>query len=296
MQSFLSYDRDFNVGRVAMKWHGLIGLAYPGLKNRTIDCQLMSIIGRAYDNRAKIVAGSIDVGPHQCAGLWQYIEYCSGAAKLSKKLIEHGLRGCSLDIAYTADHSHNMLMAKGLRLFLDATTACQRKALHWWGTPCSSFVILCSSKSRRAESNGWEGAWTERDFVMRGNCQALVCSLGIFLGWACECLPVLEQPLSSCMPHLECLKTVLSFCGFEQTCTYMGAFNGPSVKPLQLWHLPGFDFENLARPRPDPHSFMPLVCRGEDGSFTGMATDVQASAEYTCDFGEAVAQIVRNLL
>ena len=91
MQSFLSYDRDFNVGRVAMKWHGLIGLAYPGLKNRTIDCQLMSIIGRAYDNRAKIVAGSIDVGPHQCAGLLQYIEYCSGAAKLSKKLIEHGL-------------------------------------------------------------------------------------------------------------------------------------------------------------------------------------------------------------
>ena len=150
-----------------MKWHGLIGLAYPGLKNRTIDCQLMSIIGRAYDNRAKVVAGSIDVGPHQCAGLLQYIEYCSGAAKLSKKLIEHGLRGCSLDIAYTADHSHNMLMAKGLRLFLDATTACQRKALHWWGTPCSSFVILCSSKSRRAESNGWEGAWTERDFVMR---------------------------------------------------------------------------------------------------------------------------------
>ena len=93
-----------------MKWHGLIGLAYPGLKNRTIDCQLMSIIGRAYDNRAKIVAGSIDVGPHQCAGLLQYIEYCSGAAKLSKKLIQHGLRGCSLDIAYTADHSHNMLV------------------------------------------------------------------------------------------------------------------------------------------------------------------------------------------
>ena len=279
-----------------MKWHGLIGLAYPGLKNRTIDCQLMSIIGRAYDNRAKIVAGSIDVGPHQCAGLLQYIEYCSGAAKLSKKLIEHGLRGCSLDIAYTADHSHNMLMAKGLRLFLDATTACQRKALHWWGTPCSSFVILCSAHAQRAESNGWEGAWTERDFVMRGNCQALVCSLGIFLGWACECLPVLEQPLSSCMPHLECLKPVLSFCGFEKTCTCMGAFNGPSMKPLQLWHLPGFDFENLARPRPDPHSFMPLVCRGEDGSFSGMATDVQASAEYTCDFGEAVAQIVRNLL
>ena len=151
MQSFLRYDQDFNVGRVAVKWHGLIGLAYPGLKNRA-DCQLMCIIGRAYDNRAKIVPGSIDVGPHQCAGLLQHIEYCSGRANLSKKLIEHGLRGCSLDIAYTAHH--NMLLATGLRFFLDAATACENKALHWWGTPCSSFVILCSAYSQRAESNG----------------------------------------------------------------------------------------------------------------------------------------------
>ena len=294
VQNFLRYDQDFNVGRVAMKWHGLIGLAYPALKNRTIECQLMCIISRSYDNRAKIEAGSIDVGPHQCAGLLQYIEYYSGSAKLSKKLIESGLRGCSFDILYTADH--NMLMAKGLRLFLDAATVCEEKAWHWWGTPCSSFVILCSAHSQRAESNGWEGSWTERDFVLRGNCQALVCSLGIFLGWACECLPVLEQPLSSCMPHLECVKTVLSFCGFEKTCTYMGAFNGKSVKPLQLWHLPGFDFENLARPRPDHNAFIGLVSRGEDGRFTGMSADVQASGEYTSMFGEAVAQIVRNLL
>ena len=98
------------------------------------------------------------------------------------------------------------------------------------------------------------------------------------------------------MPHLECVKTVLSFCGFEKTCTYMGAFNGKSVKPLQLWHLPGFDFENLARPRPDHNAFIGLVSRGEDGRFTGMSADVQASGEYTSMFGEAVAQIVRNLL
>ena len=133
-----------------------------------------------------------------CRGCCNTLNTVQGPPNFPRSLIEHGLRGCSLDIAYTADHSHNMLMAKGLRLFLDATTACQRKALHWWGTPCSSFVMLCSAHAQRAESNGWEGAWTERDFVMRGNCQALVCSLGMFLGWACECLPVLEQPLSSC--------------------------------------------------------------------------------------------------
>ena len=72
--------------------------------------------------------------------------------------------------------------------------------------------------------------------------------------------------------------------------------NGKSVKPLQLWHLPGFDFENLARPRPDHNAFIGLVSRGEDGRFTGMSADVQASGEYTSMFGEAVAQIVRNLL
>ena len=102
---------------------------------------------------------------------------------------------------------------------------------------------------------------------------------------------MLEEPLSSCMPHLECLKTVLSFCGFEKTCAYMGAFHGKSVKPLQLWHLPGFDFENLARPRPDPRSFIGLASRNESGRFTGMSADVQASGEYTAEFGKQLRRL-----
>ena len=100
-----------------------------------------------------------------------------------------------------------------------------------------------------------------------------------------------NSPSAPVMPHLECLKTVLSFCGFEKTCAYMGAFHGKSVKPLQLWHLPGFDFENLARPRPDPRSFIGLASRNESGRFTGMSADVQASGEYTAEFGKQLRRL-----
>ena len=70
VRNFLRYDQDFYGGRVALKRQGLIGLAYPALKNGSVEYQLMCLIGRAYENRAKMAV----TGPHHFPGLLQYVE------------------------------------------------------------------------------------------------------------------------------------------------------------------------------------------------------------------------------
>ena len=287
-QRFICYDVTSEAG-VCSRWHSLIGLAVPSLKNKSIVQQLLVLVGRAYTNRNR--TSSNDLGPHKFPGLLDFVEYCPGRGNLSRQLIVRGLRGCSLDFIYS--NEHDMLSSKGLRLFLEATTSCKARALHWWGTKCSSFVALGSSKSLRMESNGWEGD-TTRHFVFEGNCQALVTSLGVFIGVLSGCLPVLEQPQSSSMPLQSCLRCVFEFFNFQKTVTYAGCFNATSMKPLQLWHLPS-TFEGMWRARPSADLFQPLAHRSESGAFTGDKFAVLAGEHYTCEFGDAVADIFMSL-
>ena len=288
IQTFICQDVTCEAG-VCSRWHSLIGLAVPCLKNKSIVQQLLVLLGRAYTNRTRTFIDGL--GPHKFPGLLDYVEYCAGRGTLSRQLIVRGLRGCSLDYIYSNDH--DMLSSKGLRMCLEATTSCKAKALHWWGTKCSRFVALCSSKSLRMESNNWEGDVT-RHFVYEGNCQALVTSLGVFIGVLAGCLPVLEQPQSSSMPLQRCLRCVFEFFNFQKTVTYAGCFGAASMKPLQLWHLPS-TFEGMARSRPSADFFEPLAHRTESGAFTGDKAAVVASEHYTHEFGAAVADIFMTL-
>ena len=100
-----------------------------------------------------------------------------------------------------------------------------------------------------------------REFVYEGSCQALVTSLGIFIGTVLLCLPVLEQPTSSTMPLQPCLRSlrsVFGYFGFTRTVTYLGQFGASSVKGLQLFHLPG-TFDAISTSRPDPDLFTPWL-------------------------------------
>ena len=69
-----------------------------------------------------------------------FVEFFSGFGHLTRAGLNHGLRGLAFDIPCREDH--NALRAQGLCLFLTALSGTKPGAMVWFGTPCSSFVIL----------------------------------------------------------------------------------------------------------------------------------------------------------
>jgi hypothetical protein len=238
---FLAYD-DSCGGHVASVWPAIIRCAYPVLADLTLVDQIMSFVHRILRNWS--VAENLS---RLGEPLLDFVEFCAGRGMLTRGMIYHGYRCAAFDINY--DASHDMLSGPGLRLFLDALTSTRRRGMHWWGTKCSSFVNLCISVSERNAFNAWLGN-QERHFVQEGNQQAEVTALGIFLGALCGLLSILEQPTSSVMPRTPSLQNVFAFFNFHRQVVWMGAYSGPSPKPLQLWHPPSLDLSRLGRPKP----------------------------------------------
>ncbi len=107
--------------------------------------------------------------------------------------------------------------------------------------------------------------------------------------------PVLEQPLTSCMPLAKPLATVLRFCGAARTSTWLGAYGGATAKPLQCWHCSPH-FASLKRKLPGGFKarFSLVMKRGR--RFTGRKGVMKASQAYTSEFGAAVAKCTAILL
>ena len=152
VQDFLAFDAAHDGQSV--RWVNLLDMCYPCLANLSLTDKLMAIINRTLYNR--------DSG--QCHLSW--VEYCAGAGHLSRALLKRHLKGACFDILYESDH--NMLLASGVWLFVDALSATHSGALVWLGTPRSSFVSLCVSVSQRRAENLYYGD-TSRSFVAAGN-------------------------------------------------------------------------------------------------------------------------------
>ena len=96
---------------------------------------------------------------------------------------------------------------------------------------------------------------------------------------------LLEQPVTSVLPLCPTMKNVLSFIG-------MGAFGGPSVKPIQVFHN-HVKYQALVRERPIMLAARELVTRSESGQYTGIPDALEQSGAYPLDFAQAVADIWR---
>ena len=108
----------------------------------------------------------------------------------------------------------------------------------------------------------------------------------------CEDMVCLEQPDNSCLHKCPPMRSVLSFVKALRVKTYLGAFAGPTCKPLQIWTNRACFFQ-LARdcPAREQLSGEQLVTRSEDGrSFTGRQDLLEESGTYTPQFGSSVAQ------
>ena len=130
---FIEFDK-FRGGHVERVWKSILAGAYPCLRALPLVDQLAHIVARVWVNREKWESS---VGPQ----LLQFCEFCAGWGNLTKKMLEANL----FDITFST--MHDMLSFEGLRLHCDSLTASLERSLHSRGTPCSSFVHMCSSIS-----------------------------------------------------------------------------------------------------------------------------------------------------
>ena len=276
-------------GMACAAWPGMLVKAFPELRGLPLATMLALLVERVFRNRADPSAPRRDC-----------IEYFAGQAELTKAHLEIvGADATRWDRTYGEGDAHDCLASVGFGRWLDDLSFSAPGALIWFGTQCSSFLLMCKGKSERSRSNGFFGN-TTREFVVLGNKQMLVTSLMYLIAWVVGCSAVLEQPLQSVLPKLQPLSTVLRFCSACRTITWLGSFNGDSSKPIQLWHT-NHQYSQLKRPCPSlKFKDKLLVTRWvqqQSGRkrFRGNSR-LKKSQHYTVEFGRAVAVITRAAL
>eukprot|EP00438_Fugacium_kawagutii_P033570 Skav212214 [mRNA] locus=scaffold3345:98248:99057:- [translate_table: standard] len=259
----------------SLLWSTVLVMAYPMLAGLDIDIMLLHLVERSLANWE-----SPDLEGYR----WQCIEICAGVGNLTKELLKFGFKAMAFDCIYS--ESHNFLTTQGLRVLCDSIASLARKGLVWFAPPCSSWVTLCSSVSMRDESNQFMGC--SRPFVQEGNSQMCVMSLLYFVAALMGHVCCLEQPLNSRLPCARPLATVFDFFRCHKVVTYLGAFSGPTMKPLQVMTT-SKEFFRLARARPD-WAFEETLVTKNGNQYTGCKSALEDSAAYTQRFGQAVAE------
>ena len=276
IDAFLRDDAENYGGRAEQAWSSYLRMSYPFMSSCETSEMLLALCLRVIYHRR--------LGHSRL----QYIEFFCGKGELSKAAIQLGLVGMSFDICLAQDH--DCLSPAGLRLFLAALAGSLPMAMQWFGTQCSSFVVLCRAQSLRNDTNMFEGD-TSREFVRVGNALASISALLMFIGYMTLCVPALEQPGNSCLPSCGVMRCVLQHIQAYKVITYHGSFGSETLKPLQIISTSPW-ISALIRPKPTvtADDDEALVTRSADGSFTGKKKNLESSQSYTRQFGLAVVQ------
>ena len=285
LRGFLDFDRLHFGNRAAPFWLPLLKLALPELNHLTLDGILSCLVHRAIANMEDFgcAQGGHVIGGNDHVKLFDAVEFACGYGNLTRGLINEGFICCALDIIHSSDH--NCLCSHGLRLWIQALSSCNPRALHWWGTKCSSFVSICVSVSKRSPENLYYGD-TSRDFVVEGNSLLMITALLMCLSCALGHYVALEQPMTSCMPLHPIMSSVISYFSCHRTVTYLGAFGSSTVKPVQLMSTLSLDAVVREKPRNMSES---LATRGPHDQYTGEKDQLVESEVYPVMFGRAVA-------
>ena len=138
--AFFFRDLHENNGRACRVWTLMMNEAFPELRTMNITRLLtyLSIVTWRWRRSGRGLC-------------FQFIEYFCGEGNLSKALLRSNRRGLPLDIRLNS--AHNFLTARGIRFAVLALMMTTQNALIWFGTPCSSWSIICMVWSRRYEEN-----------------------------------------------------------------------------------------------------------------------------------------------
>lgn len=151
LDGFLEADA-LSGGTAAASWPSLIVGAFPEFSGQPLRDMLKAIVSRTMDNRTN---GS---GP-----LRDCIEFYSGRAELTKAHVEICGGFCTRwDKVYGLQHDCST--ADGLRRWVDDLSLAKPKALVWFGTQCSSFLLMTKKYSARDARNGFLGVESTNDY------------------------------------------------------------------------------------------------------------------------------------
>ena len=273
--TFFLRDLNENHGRASRVWTSMMYEAFPELQGMDIARLLTYLTIVTWRWRRSGRAS------------FQFIEYFCGEGNLSKALLRINRRGLPLDIRLNP--AHNFLLAGGIRFAVLALMTTQN-ALIWFGTPCSSWSIICMVWSRRYEENFFLGD-ESFEFVRIGNRLMDFTALMYLFGFCIATFVVLEQPRDSVLPKCTSMKLVLNFSCSGKILTYGAAFGSGSLKPWQIWSVDSA-IMTLARRRPDI-STSSLMTHTDSG-FSGNRDLIRASEVYPPGFGLAVAEMVQS--
>eukprot|EP00438_Fugacium_kawagutii_P010121 Skav236626 [mRNA] locus=scaffold182:86811:87640:- [translate_table: standard] len=199
VNQFLALDFRCNGGHASRVWPQIFGLCYPFLVGKHL-CEMIVILAlRAVRNQS--------LNCHHD----DFMEVFAGSGNLTLALLTC-FSGSAYDLLFHEDH--NALTSRGLKLLFDAMGALKRRGLCWFGTKCSSWVVLCRHQSQRCVLNGFLGDQT-RNFVVNGNHLMEVTAMQYLLAYIIDLIPVLEQPQSSVMP--DCGKALVTRNGNQFT-------------------------------------------------------------------------------
>ena len=166
----------------------------------------------------------------------------------------------------------------------------------WWGTVCSSWVWLARGHSRRTK----QAARGDVSIASIAAGNKMVSRMALLLtlcyakglGWA------LEQPMSSLMVYHPSMLYVIGRVramglSLWQVTTFMGAYNGETVKPHVLYGNEGW-LKMLERRRPPASKFKNenVVTKWVNASGKPRCaggSGLKGTQTYTREFGQAVA-------
>ena len=275
--SFFIRDEQENYGRACRVWTLMMHEAFPELVSMNITRLLtyLSVVGLRWRRSRRC---------------FQFVEFFCGEGNLSKALLRINRRGLPLDIRL--NRAHNFLTSIGIRFAILAVMMTTENALIWFGTPCSSWSIICMVWSRRYEENFFLGD-EQFEFVRTGNSLMDFTALLYLFSFSIRNFVVLEQPRDSVLPKCTSMKLVLNFSFSGCVQTYGAAFGAGSLKPWQLWST-NSAIGALHRRRPDV-STSSLMTHSESG-FSGNRDLIRSSEVYPPGFGLAVANMLQAMI
>lgn len=259
--------------------------------------QLLDVLRReALLNRA-VRDGTITAPLDVRMGPFDQVECMSGVGNLSLAMVDSGGSALALDKVH-GDHE-NILFPAGLRKLMMGIRCLKRRGLLWFAPTCSTWIWLSRKQTERSMEYPWGNECVAG--VADANCvKDVVCCLCSFV-FATGRVFIIEQPLSSLMPHHPDVQNLLYHTNFTTIVTHHSSFSGTSPKPFKLFGVAPYLQQLVRKPPPrqrglsNTPSDESLTYRSRSSSgrhaVYGKKEALVQSQAYTYQFGQAISTL-----
>ena len=218
-----------------------------------------------------------------------FIELFCGEANLSEGLLEQGWVGLSLDVKRDPVMQHLMHASGFLALIVWFFKLKTGRALQFYGTVCSSWILLSRSSTKRSLFSPLGDLKSAT--VVHANVMVSRVSLLMLLGWCKLCDQMQEQPMSSVIFAHPRQKQVAKVTQWNCLVMSMGAFGAATEKPTKLWSTCTW-LNSLKKPyTASSQPAKTLVSRDAAGGITGIPDALKESQTYPKGFGMEVGRL-----